>query len=224
MNKKNKTILCVEDNMAVQEFNKSLLEVKGFTVVSAMTIADAKKAIEREIPNLIILDINMPDGNGLNFLRELRKTSQVPVLVLTGDSTDNDLVSGFASGCDDYVPKPYTFPVLYARIEGLLRRASSVPETIVKGRLSLDVTADIATLDGINLMLTQKEFALLLIFIQNEGNFYDAEYLYEKIWKAPFINDDSAIKSAVSRLRKKLSGSGYMISSERREGYILERE
>ena len=219
-----KTILCVEDNIAVQAFNKPLLEDKGFEVITAMTLADAKKAIEQEIPSLIILDVHMPDGNGLNFLRELRKTSQVPVLVLTGDSADNDLVKGFASGCDDYVPKPYTFPVLYARIEGLLRRASSVPETIVKNRLSLDVTADVATLDGTNLMLTPKEFALLLIFVQNEGRVYDAEYLYEKVWKAPFINDNSAIKSAVSRLRKKLSGSGYMISAERGEGYILERE
>lgn len=218
-----KTILCVEDNTAVQEFNKSLLEAKGFAVEPAMTLAEAKKAIGQKMPDLIILDINMPDGNGLNFLRELRKNSQVPVLMLTGDGTDNDLVKGFASGCDDYVPKPYTFLVLCARIEGLLRRASSVPETIVKGRLSLDVTADAAALDGIDLMLTQKEFALLLIFAQNEGRVYDASYLYEKVWKAPFINDYSALKSAVSRLRKKLLASGYMISSERGEGYVLER-
>ena len=220
----NKAVLCVEDNMAVQMFNKPLLEAKGFTVRLAMTIAQAWEEIRREMPGLIILDIRLPDGNGLDFLRELRETSAVPVIALTNDNEEKDLVNGLASGCDDYVPKPYSFPVLYARIEAILRRAERVPEVITKDRFSLDVTAGVAALDGADLFLTQKEFALLLIFIQNPERYLDAKYLYEKVWKAPMLDDNQALKKTVHRLRQKTEGCGWCITKLRGEGYCFERE
>ena len=99
-----------------------------------------------------------------------------------------------------------------------------MPETIAKGRLSLDVTAGVAMLDGNDLLLTQKEFALLLIFVQNEGRFIDMEYLYEKVWKAPFTNDSNALKNAVARLRAKIKGSGWYVEWSRGEGYMFGTE
>jgi DNA-binding response OmpR family regulator len=118
-----KTVLCVEDNPQVQMLNKPLLEAKGFAVELAMTLAEAREAVGRSMPDVIILDMRLPDGSGLDFLRELRKTSAVPVIALTVKKEDADIIEGMESGCDDYVPKPYSFPVLYTRIEGLLRRA-----------------------------------------------------------------------------------------------------
>ena len=218
-----KVILCVEDNMQIQSANKMLLEASGYKAVTAMTIAEAWEAVKREMPALIVLDIRLPDGSGLDFLRQLRKTSAVPVVALTNDNTEKDIVLGLRSGCDDYVPKPYTLPVLHARIEALLRRAENIPETVAKGPLSLDVTAGVAMLDRTNLLLTQKEFALLLVFVQNEERFISMEYIYEKIWKAPMV-DSQAIRQTVSRLNKKISGSGYLIVWSRGEGYSFERE
>ena len=219
-----RVILCVEDNVQVQIFNKQLLEAEGFTVKLAMTLTEAREELAREMPGLIILDIHLPDGNGLDFLRELRKTSNVPVIALTNDNEENDLVVGLASGCDDYLPKPYTFPVLLARIDALMRRASNVPDLIEKGSLKLDVLAGQAFLYDKNLLLAQKEFLLLLFFVQNEEKTISAEYIYEKIWKQPMSDDDNALKNTVYKLRKKLNGSGYIITNERGEGYGFERE
>ncbi|MDR1620498.1 MAG: response regulator transcription factor [Clostridiales bacterium] len=219
-----KMILCVEDNPRVQMFNRPLLEAKGFTVRLAATLAEAKEAISKETPSLIILDIHLPDGNGLDFLRELRKTSTVPVIALTNDKEEQDIVTGLSGGCDDYVTKPHTFPVLYARIEALLRRAGGFPDIIEKGRFSFDVTAVMASLDGTDLQLSPKEFALLFTFVQNEERFMSAEYLYEKVWKTPIVGDSNALKSAIGRLREKISGGGFCIAWSRGEGYIFERE
>ena len=168
----------------------------------------------------------LPDGSGLDFMRELREggNSGIPILLLTGLTTKEDVVFGLMAGGDDYLTKPYDFSELSARIEALLRRAARVPEIIAKGRLSLDVAASIAALDGIDLLLTQKDFALLLIFFQKEARFFCVEYLYEKVWKAPLADDSQAIRKTLSRLREKIKGSGWKIEWSKGEGYILIRE
>jgi len=221
----NKTILCVEDNPKVQMFNKPLLEAKGFTVELAYTLAEAREAVERKMPDLIILDIRLPDGSGLDFLIELRKTSNVPVIALTDKKEDIDIIEGMASGCDDYMPKPFSFPVLYARIEGLLRRASKVPDILEKGALKLDILAGQAFIRGEDILLAQKEFSLLLLFAQNEGKMMGVEYIYEKIWNAPIGNDKTALQNRVSAIRKKLEDKNfdYTVRSIYGKGYCFEK-
>ncbi len=102
----------------------------------------------------------LPDGSGLDFMRQLRESNNggVPILLLTGLTTQEDILHGLRSGGDDYLTKPYDFPILLARVEALLRRSQRVPERVTLGRLSMDVAANAATLDGRNLLLTQKEF------------------------------------------------------------------
>lgn len=219
-----KRILLVEDNEQIMQGNERMLSRRGYEVVSALTLADARKAVEAQMPDLFVLDIMLPDGSGLDFMAELRQYSKVPVLLLTGLTTPEDIVRGLTAGGDDYLPKPYDFGVLLARVEALLRRAQQVPERIQKGRLCLDVTADVATLDGADLLLTQKEFALLLIFTQNAGRFISAEYLYEKVWKQPMASDSQAFRKALQRLREKIKDSGWQIEMSRGEGYSFERE
>jgi DNA-binding response OmpR family regulator len=216
----------VEDNEKIMQGNKRLLERNGYETAIALSLREARAAVETQRPDAIILDIMLPDGSGLDFMRELRESEHagIPILLLTGLTAKEDILRGLKSGGDDYLTKPYDFDELLARTEALLRRAARVPEVITKGRLSLDVTAAVAALDGNDLLLTQKEFALLLIFVQSEVRPIAGEYLYEKIWKAPYNNDDNAVKTAVSKLRKKLDGSGYTISAERGEGYLLQRE
>ncbi|WP_283610557.1 response regulator transcription factor [Faecalispora anaeroviscerum] len=219
-----KRILLVEDNEQIMQGNERMLKRRGYEVITALTLAEARSAVQARMPDLFVLDIMLPDGSGLDFMAEFRKYSQVPVLLLTGLTTPEDIVRGLTAGGDDYLPKPYDFGVLLARVEALLRRAQQVPEHIHKGRLRLDVTADEATLDGADLLLSQKEFALLLIFVQNEERFISAEYLYEKVWKHPMLGNSNTLKTTINRLRDKIKSSGYRIAWSRGEGYCFERE
>lgn len=217
-------ILLVEDSKKVQNFNKRMLERAGFAVELAMTLADARAFLAGQMPAAIILDIGMPDGSGLDFLQELRETSKIPVLLLTGYSETKDIVQGFKGGCNDYLTKPYTFEVLHVRLLRLLQSAEQVPETIAKGSFSLNLTSMIANLNGEDMFLTQKEFALLLLFLQNEGKTMSADYIYEKVWGQTMADDVRAVKFQVSHLRKKIEGSGYVIPAVRGGGYRFEPE
>jgi len=219
-----KMILLIEDNKKVQEFNKPLLEDSGFTVETAMTLAEARELVKRAIPDAIVLDIGMPDGSGLDFLRELRQTSKIPVLLLTGYGEDDDVVVGFESGCNDYLTKPYTFGVLLVRLKNLLQGAEQMPETITRGALTLDPLAGQAFLNEADLLLSKKEFSLLLLFVQNEGEAMSAEYVYEKIWKAPILEDKRALEIAISKLRKKIAASGFDISARYGQGYVFKQK
>ncbi|OCN05268.1 hypothetical protein A4S06_09175 [Erysipelotrichaceae bacterium MTC7] len=217
-------ILLVEDNEQILHGNRRMLNRQGYDVMMASTLKEARTLMREEEPDAIVLDVMLPDGNGLDFMSELRKQSNVPILLLTGLGTSEDVVRGLSQGGDDYLTKPYEFSVFLARIDALLRRANNLPKTITKGALKLDVVSRQAYCNGKNLLLTQKDFALLLLFIQNENRVMSVEYLYEQVWKLPLSEDTQAIKSAISRLRKKLMNLGYTISAHRNEGYIFERE
>ena len=218
-----KVVLCIEDNVQVQMINKPLLMAKGFEVKLAMTLREARKALE-VMPDLIILDIHLPDGNGLDFLRELRKTSNVPVIALTNSKEEQDMVEGLASGCDDYIPKPYTFSVLYARIEALMRRAEYIPEKIVKGAFIFDMISNSVTWNGDDLGIRKKEFDVLYFFMRNENTVLSEAQIYERVWNQKMIGDKKALKNAIYDLRESLNGTGYVISSEYGKGYIFHRE
>lgn len=225
----NHMILCVEDNKQVQAFNKMEFEERGYTVIPAMTLCDAREALRRELPGLIILDINMPDGNGLDFLREFRAVNpahaKIPVLILTGYGKDTEVVAGFESGCNDYMAKPYTFPVLFMRAKELLSRAERLPEALQKDSLKLDIISGRAFINDQDLLLTQKEFALLLTFVQNEDVTMNLEQIYEKIWKVPIGDDKRALRRQISNLRTKLEEGrcGYIISTIYGAGYSFEK-
>ncbi|MCL2013499.1 MAG: response regulator transcription factor [Oscillospiraceae bacterium] len=216
-------ILLVEDSKKVQNYNKKMLERSGFTVEVALTLGSAKELLSRETPAAIILDVGMPDGSGLDFLREFRRTSKIPVLLLTGYSETKDIVKGFKRGCDDYLTKPYTFEVLLVRLRHLLEHAEQIPETITRGLLTLHLMPRKAVVNGTDLLLTPKDFAMLQFFVQNEERLLAAEYIYEKVWGQGIGEDSQALTNAVSRLRKKLCGCGYTISVEYGSGYRFER-
>ena len=219
-----KTILLAEDDKKVQGFNKRLLAGEGFAVQTAMTLADARGILKQQAIDAMILDIGMPDGNGLDFLRELRRTSRIPVLMLTGYGETSDVIKGFESGCDDYLRKPYTFEELLARIKRLLYRVELVPETVTRGRLTLKPAPMIALLDSEDILLTQKEFSLLMLFAQNENKTMNAAYIYEKVWGREMLGDDRALQQRISSLREKIEESGYIIATVRGEGYRFERK
>lgn len=217
----NESILLIEDNDRIMNGNERMLRRRGYDVQTALNLAEARRIVAERMPDAIVLDIMMPDGSGLDFMSELRKNSDVPILLLTGLSAQEDVVKGFRSGGDDYITKPYEFGILLARIEALLRRAANIPTTFRKGELKFDIIANKAFLRGNDMSLTHKEFAILLLFAKNERQPLTVKYLYETVWKQVCSPEDSAVKTVVSRLRRKL-GEGFCIDKDQIEGgYIF---
>lgn len=221
-----KGILLVEDNEKILRGNHRLLTWEGYRVDTATTLSQARECIDNLRPDLIVLDIMLPDGSGLDFMEDLRKSSYaaIPVLLFTGLTTQEDILRGLRSGGDDYLTKPYDFEILLARIEALLRRSERVPEKISMDGFTLDLASGVGTLESRDLLLTQKEFALLLIFVQNPERNLDSDYLCEKIWNQPQVGNANALKSTIKRLRSKIEGSGWCLVWSRGEGYSFEKE
>jgi DNA-binding response OmpR family regulator len=207
-----RNILLIEDDREIQENNKDLLESSGgYAVRTAMNIAEARKQLSKELPDIIVLDIMPPDGSGLDFIKEI---NDIPVLCLI-------------AGGDDYLAKPYDNNILLARIESLLRRTESyVPKIMTKGPLTLDIITRRAYIDNNNLQLTHKEFSCLFLLAQNEGHIISARAIYEQLWNHKSEDNKNTLKATISTLRKKIKSSGYVITVSREQGYtfILDHE
>ncbi len=220
----NKKILLVEDNAKVQLFNKSMLEEEGFEVKSALTLEQAKEEFEKFNPDVVVLDVGMPDGSGLSFLKLIRQKSNLPVLMLTGFSRDEDVVAGFSAGCDDYLAKPYSFDVLLVRIRHMLRSYELSKNILKAGPITIDIFLGTASIGSEELVLTPKDFALLRMFVQYQGETISGSDIYSRVWGQPMNDNNKALASGISRLRKKLTGSGYGIISIYGGGYLFDRE
>jgi DNA-binding response OmpR family regulator len=230
-----KTLLLVEDERDILENNRRFFKAEGYRVLTAENLVQAREHLFwggvvgfssiRSVIGAIVLDILLPDGNGLDLLRELRESGgKTPVIMLTAWGKSSDVARGLKLGANDYMSKPFTYEVLQARVEAMFRNVEQMPEVIEKGALTLRPAPMTATLNGKDLMLSRKEFALLMFFIQNENRIMGAEYLYENVWGSPMAGDDNAIKVTLSKLRKKISGSGYTIAAEYGEGYRFETD
>ncbi|MDR2381287.1 MAG: response regulator transcription factor [Bifidobacteriaceae bacterium] len=217
-------LLCVEDEPVILRNHVAYFTRAGFQVSPAASLGEARALLAVAAPDAIVLDIMLPDGNGLDLLRELRASgSGVPVLMLTAWGKAHDVARGLRLGANDYVTKPFSYEVLLARVEAMFRNVEQMPDVIERGPLRLDVVAGQGVLRGADMLLTHKEFALLLIFVQNEDSVLSAEFLYKRIWGRPLNNDANTVKVTVSKLRKRLQGSGYTISAVYGQGYRFER-
>lgn len=225
--KKTPVILMVEDNEHVRTLNCSVLERAGYRVLTAKSLAETRRILAGKPGiSLVVLDILLPDGNGLAFISELRQSTQAPVLLLSSRRDYEDIVNGLTGGADDYMTKPYRIEELLARIVGLLRRREAMcpPAEVARGPLVMDTVAQRGFLFDRDMLLQPREYAILLFLIQNEGRGISAEQLYEAVWKLPAAGNAGAVRTAVSRLRRKLAGSGYTITSGRGSGYCFEKE
>jgi DNA-binding response OmpR family regulator len=216
-------ILLVEDNLKILDANRRILSENGYVVLTADTLQKARKHLKTTDPDVVVLDIMLPDGNGLDFLSELRETCAAPVLFLTAKDEREDKLKGLRAGGNDYITKPYDIDEFRERVVNFLRFARRPPPRTKIGALELDVAASMAFLNGEDMALSPKEFALLRLFVQNEGIALSADCLYEKVWKAVMGEDTQAVRSSVSRLRAKLNDSGFTITSQRNEGYCFEK-
>ena len=222
MNKQ--TVLLVEDNMKLNELNRRVLADEGYEIYAALTLAQAKALLEHVTPDVILLDIMMPDGDGMDFCAGIRDITDAHIIFLTSRSEHKEKLRGLALGGDDYLTKPFMVDELIGRVAAAMRRrtmAQSPAKIMIKGNLTIDPVASQVFLNGEDLLLKPKEFSLLYLFILNEGKVISADLVYEKVWKAPLNDNTGSLRVQISSLRKKLEGSGYTISFNQGDGYCF---
>lgn len=223
-------ILLVEDNPELNAINRRVLNLAGYRVQTAGTIAQARALLAKGAPEVILLDVSLPDGDGMDFCREVRHLTDAHILFLTARTGDEDKIRGLANGGDDYITKPYRLEEMLARVQAALRRRSMTMtplQSLVKGLLTLELSAQRAWIAGQDLLLTPKEFALLLYFVQNEGRRISAQELFQAIWSHQGGFSAHTVQVHISNLRKKLqehSGCAVSVEMEERKYYRLTLE
>jgi len=224
-------ILIVDDEKPIVDSIKYTLYKEGYDVVVSYDGEDALEKVRKENPDLIILDIMLPKLSGLEVCRIIRRTSNVPIIMLTARGEDMDRVVGLELGADDYVSKPFSMRELVARIKAVLRRAKMSVSTEAKTKEKLefddvliDVKGRIVLKRGIPVDLSPKEFDLLVTLAENEGRVMSREYLLNHIWGDDFYGDDRTVDVHIRWLREKLeddTSNPEHIQTVRGIGYIL---
>lgn len=204
-------IIVADDEQLIRRLVSDFLKKDGFTVLEAENGEEALLLFEKnKDTDLLILDIMMPEKDGWEVCSEIRKTSSVPILLLSARSEEFDQLKGFESGADDYVTKPFSTALLMKRVEALLKRNQASDKTdddSVQG-LTVNKTAHQVFVDGKEILLTVKEFNILLKLIENIGRVYSREQLLDDIWGFDYYGDTRTVDSHVARLRTKLGDWG----------------
>ena len=199
-------ILVVEDEPGIAEPLVAHLGREGFEATAVNTVADARARFEREPPALMVLDVMLPDGDGRDLCRELRSTSDVPIVLLTARGADADRIVGLELGADDYVVKPFSAGELVARIRAILRRAERAParHVVEIADLRLDLDARIVTLRGSSIQLAAREFDLLALLMRNAGSVVRREEIMDEVWDPHWFGSTKTLDVHIAWLRKKL--------------------
>ncbi len=199
-------ILVVEDEPGIAEPLVAHLGREGFEATAVNTVADARARFEREPPALMVLDVMLPDGDGRDLCRELRSTSDVPIVLLTARGADADRIVGLELGADDYVVKPFSAGELVARIRAILRRAERGParHVVEIADLRLDLDARIVTLRGSPIQLAAREFDLLALLMSNAGRVVRREEIMDEVWDPHWFGSTKTLDVHIAWLRKKL--------------------
>lgn len=197
-------LLIVEDDRALNQ--GIALSLQAEETLQAYTIAEAKAFLKQNV-DLIILDINLPDGSGLKLCREIRKNSRVPIIFLTANDMEIDIVTGLEFGADDYITKPFSLMVLRARVNAVLRRHSSAPEAFVWQDFSFDFENMVFLVKGRQAELSKTEQKLLRLLVTNAGTTMSRDMLIDRIWSdgAEYV-EENALSVTMKRLREKLPG------------------
>lgn len=224
-------ILVVDDEEDLCEILKFNLENEGYEVDTANS---AEEALKMNISSyhLLILDVMMGEISGFkmaNILKKDKKTAQVPIIFITAKDTENDTVTGFNLGADDYISKPFSLREVIARVKAVLRRTATsdmekAPEQLSYQSLVIDITKKKVSIDGEEVPLTKKEFEILFLLLQNKGRVFSREDILSRIWSDEVYVLDRTIDVNITRLRKKIGIYGKRIVTRLGYGYCFETE
>ena len=224
-------ILVVDDEEDLCEILKFNLENEGYLVDTANS---AEEALKMKLTNyhLILLDVMMGEISGFkmaNILKKDKDTAHIPIIFITAKDTENDTITGFNLGADDYISKPFSLREVIARVKAVIRRTASTSEKEKSEELSykgltLNITQKKVNIDGKEVLLTKKEFEILMLLLQNKGRVYSREDILSKVWKEEVYVLDRTIDVNITRLRKKVGEYGKNIVTRLGYGYCFECE
>ncbi len=218
-------VMIVDDESRMRKLVNDFLTKAGYEVIEA---SDGEEALERFYDTgdiqIIILDVMMPKMDGWEVCREIRKVSQVPIIMLTAKSTEEDELTGFELGVDEYITKPFSPKILVARVDAIVRRSKGVSadDVLEAGGIKLDKAAHEVTLDGQPVELSYKEFELLNYFVVNQGIALSREKILNNVWNYDYFGDARTIDTHVKKLRSKLGEKGNYIKTIWGMGYKFE--
>lgn len=218
------SILIVDDEPNIIELTTLYLERDGFKVESVGTGKDALTRWESSSPDLIILDLMLPDIDGFEICRQIRAKNNTPILMLTARKEDVDKIVGLELGADDYLTKPFNPRELVARVKAILRRKQGEFKPVANitlGNLTIDIARHEVKNEGVPVTLRTKEFALLVALAQNEGIVLSREKLLELVWGFDYYGETRTVDVHINHLRDKIAGSGADIETLRGTGYKM---
>jgi len=200
-------ILIVEDDPSIREVTAIGLTAAGFAVTTASDGVEGLERFRADPFALVLLDVMLPGLDGYEVCRQIRRTSTLPIVMLTARADAMDVVVGLEAGADDYVRKPFEVPELVARVRAALRRGGRLPnetERLVLGALSIDVAGRAVSRDGVDIPLTRTEFDLLLELVRHPGQVLTRDVLLDRVWGYDYLGDSRLVDVAIQRLRSKI--------------------
>lgn len=220
-------IYVLEDDRNIREIEEIALKNAGFEVVSFETAGTFEQKMKEKIPDLLLLDLMLPDADGVELVKQLRiniMTRSLPVIMVTAKTTEIDKVKGLDSGADDYLTKPFSVMELISRVKALLRRSMKgrKDRVITIGEVSLDEERRKVTIAGERCELTYKEYELLKLLMNNAGVVTPREEILGKVWETDFEGESRTIDMHIKTLRQKLGSSAGRIKTVRNVGYLFE--
>lgn len=219
-------IYVVEDDANIREIEIIALKNSGYEVRGFEYASDFFEALKHQQPSLLLLDIMLPDGDGLEIVRTIRskaETEKLPIILVTAKTTELDKVRGLDNGADDYLTKPFGIMELISRVKALLRRASKEQQekVLTIGEVCLNEEKHCVTVSGETCELTYKEYELLKLLMTNAGVVTSREDILEKVWGTNFEGESRTLDMHIKTLRQKLKEAGSMIKTVRNVGYIF---
>ena len=219
-------MICIlEDDDNIREIENFALKNCGFVTEPAASAKEFWEIMEHKIPQLILLDIMLPDEDGISVLTKLKKNPEwkkVPVILVTAKTSEMDKVKGLDTGADEYISKPFGVLELISRVKAVLRRSDSAGDdtVITNGSIELNVEKHVVSYDGNNIELTYKEFELLRVLMKNAGNVMTREILMDRVWGTSYEGESRTLDMHIKTLRKKLGeDGGKLIKTVRNVGY-----
>lgn len=217
------TILIAEDEKNMQDIIAEYMRKGGHTCLTADDGIDALLLLKSTSADLLILDIMMPHLDGFSVCRLAREMGNMPIILLTAKSSEDDKLLGYEYGADDYMTKPFSPKVLLAKVNALLRRSTPVPfDTFRAGKIALQPASHKVYADGQEIVLTHKEYELLRFFMENPGQIFSREQLLNRIWGYEFEGTTRTVDAHIKNLRQKLGSEGKHIVTLIRSGYKFE--
>lgn len=218
-------ILILEDELSIRRSIEISLQKEGYEVKTAGSISEAERIMEEFTPEMLLCDINLPDGSGLDYIKSIRDKTNAHFIMLTALDQETDMVMGYEAGADDYIAKPFSLSVLIMKINAYFRKESASENKIIKaGNVKVEKTAMKVYVNDVEVSLSKNEWKLLLMFIENPNIILSKEQILEKIFDidSDFV-DENTVAVNITRLRKKLSSGDdgkNLIKNVRGLGYV----